>query len=181
MQFPLISRLAKSVNIYRTREEYFQKTGKKAQDFDWSRPMKNWEDTREFADAEEEVEYLGVAYDPNGKPIEEMPGVVKLKRFRLYPEVATTVNLIPSPFPPDASLTMAQRAMAKRAIPEPLELLEGEKVVISRNLGSEPVVDDGKPSAVLVGAGGGGFTDEDRRTLKTILSTLLSFQSPPQK
>ena len=70
--------------------------------------------------------------------------------------------------------------MAKRAIPEPLELLEGEKVVISRNLGSEPVVDDGKPSAALVGASG-GFTDDDRKTLKSILSTLLSFQSPPQK
>ena len=124
MQFPLISRLAKSVNIYRTREEYFQKTGKKAPDFDWSRPMKNWEDTRTFADAEEEVEYLGVSYDANGKPIEETPGVVKLKRFNLYPEVATTVNMIPSPFPPDASLTMAQRAMAKRAKPKPKAKIE---------------------------------------------------------
>jgi len=191
MEFPLISRLAKSANIYRTREEYFQKTGKTAPDFDWSRPAKNWEDSRTFGDPEEEIEYLGVVYDGNGRPIEETPGIVKTKRFKLYPEIATTVNLIPSPFPPDSVLTMAQRAMAKRVIPEPLELLEGEKVMLGAN---GLVVDDGKSAPVSVGSGG-GFTESDRavlqairktqtehgETLKAMVSAFLSFQQPAQK
>ena len=186
MQYPLISRLAKGVTLFRTRAEYFEKTGKIAPDFDWSRPAKNWADTREFADADEEAEYLGIAYDANGKPIEESPGVVKLKRFRLYPEVAATVNLIPSPFPPDAAMTPSMKAMAKRAIPEPLELLEGEKVVISRNLGSEPVIEDSKPTP---GASTGcNFTEDDRRLLlairsstQAIVDAITAFTKPSPK
>ena len=180
MQFPLISRLAKNVNVFRTRAEYLEKTGKVAPEFDWSRPIKNWEDTRKFPDADEEVEYFGVRYDANGKPFyDAATGVCETKRFKLYPEVATTVNMIPSPFPALGSLTTAQQAMAKRIIPEPLELLEGERIVLGRSIGSDPVVDDGKIAPG--GATGGGFTEADRNMLKDIVTLLRSFQNPAQK
>ena len=167
MQFPLIARVIASVIVVRTRAEFVAKTGTAAPPFDWSRPRKTWFDNRKFEDMETEVEYFGIRYDPNGQPLEKpgQPGVIDARTFKLYPELAATVNLLPEPMPPESLLTAVQKTMMARQVPEPLALLPGERIVPSRNIGSPAVIDDGKGDAPL---GSSGFTQVDRDLLKAI-------------
>jgi len=167
--FPLINRVARYALIVQSRSEHRARFGKEAPAFDYSQPVKDWIDTRQDLPAEEETSYLGISYYPsNGEPIYDANRVVKTRVFSLFPEVATSFNLLPEPVPALGAITSNQAAMLQRKRPWPLELREGERVVLAPGIGTIPAIDDGKniPST------GGGFTSSDRDLLIRVAAKL---------
>lgn len=137
---PLLSRVPAHIRVFGTRAAYKAFFGVEAPAHRPDEPVKNWIDMREGLDADEEVEYTGIRYEANGTP-RLMAGTrtCVLQSFRLYPELAKAVNLLPEPMPifEGAALLMSQRQR-----PMPLELKTGEKVVLDPT-SNGPVVDDG--------------------------------------
>lgn len=148
---PLIRRVPAHVQVYQNRAAYKAKTGKDAPPFDYSQPVKDWADTREFADSDAEVEYNGIRYEANGEPVYDASRVVEQRSFRLFAEVAQAVNLLPEPVPALGSLTANQARMISRRRAWPLELKDGERVILAPGIGTIPVIDDGSNQP----AGGG--------------------------
>ena len=173
---PLRDRVPDYIKIITTRGMFRDLFKSEAPVFDFSSPVKDWIDTRDFPDADTEVEYIGVKTEANGEPVYDPLRVVTLNGFRLFPEVAQTINLLPEPLPAQGSLTPAQLKMVQRKRGWPLELKAGERVVLAPGIGTIPVIDDGIPDANAPQAGG-GFTEADRITLKDTRTLALAISS----
>ncbi len=143
----LIQSVPAHIVIIQSRDQFKAKFGVAAPEWDPSQPVKDWLDTRTFTDMDSEVEYIGIRSDSNGNPIYDSNRTVELATFRLFPEVAQSVNLLPEPMPPQGALTPLQLRMSQRKRAWPLELKAGEKVVLSPGIGTIPVIDDGKTVA----------------------------------
>ena len=188
---PLRDRVPAYIKVFQTRAQFRDAFKAEAPIFDYSSPVKDWIDTREFADVDTEVEYIGVKIEANGEPVYDSNRVVTLNGFRLFPDVAATINLLPEPVPAQGALTPAQLRMIQRKRSWPLELKTGERVVLAPGIGTIPVVDDGIADAGAP-VQGGSFTEADRITLNDarklalasasrlgrIEELLVSFQSP---
>jgi len=150
--FPLIQRVPAHIRIFQTRAAYKAAFGVEAPEFDYSMPVKDWIDTRETLDPDTEICYTGVRQLANGQPAYDEDRVCELATFRIFPEQATAINLLPEPLPPQSALKPNQLRMVQRKRPWPLELQSGERVVLAPGIGTNPVVDDGKGATV-----GGAF------------------------
>jgi hypothetical protein len=147
---PIIQRVPAHIRIFQTRAQYRAAFGVEPPPFDFTRPVKDWMDTRKHDDPDVEITYTGVRQDRNGNPVFDDGRVVELRPFRLFPEEAAAVNLLPEPLPPQGALTESQLAMVQRKRSWPLELKVNERVILAPGIGMIPVVDDG--SAVSPGA-----------------------------
>ena len=140
---PLIQRVPAHIRVFQSRAAYREAFGVEAPPFDFSQPVKDWLDTRKSIDPEAEISYRGIRYLPNGEPDYNDQRVVTLAEFRLFTEVAQSVNLLPEPVPALGSLTPNQARMISRRRAWPLELKDGERVILAPGIGTIPVVDDG--------------------------------------
>lgn len=166
-------RVPEYIKIVSNRAAYREAFKAEAPPFDYASPVKDWVDIRVFEDPDTEVEYLGIKSEANGEPVYDAGRVVALQNFRLFPEVAQTINLLSEPMPPQGALTNAQLRMAQRKRAWPLVLGAGEKIVLAPGIGTIPVVDDGLATTALAA---GGFTEADRNIIKnTRLSSLEAF------
>jgi hypothetical protein len=164
MLHPLITRVPAHIRIVQTRAAFRAAFGYEAPPFDFSQPVKDWLDTRQNLDPDEEVAYVGIRYEANGEPVYDEQRTVETREFRLFPEVGQEVNLLPEPLPPQGAMTPLQLRMVQRRRPWPLVLSPGERVVLAPGIGTVPVVDDGgTPPATP-----GGFTERDRELLSAI-------------
>jgi hypothetical protein len=152
MILPLKSRIPAHIQLFTDRASYLAAFGKPAPPFDFSQPVKDWIDTRKHTDPDAEVSYSGIRYEPNGEPVYDASRTVATREFRLFPEIAASVNLLPEPVPAQGSLTPNQLAMIQRKRPWPLELKPGEKVVLAPGIGTIPAIDDGTTPAAIGGA-----------------------------
>jgi hypothetical protein len=148
---PLISRVPAHIILVQSRAQFKAKFGVDAPEWDSSQPVKDWIDQRAVEDFDTEIEYSGVKVDANGNPVYDTQRVCELSNFRLFPEVAQSINLLPEPLPPQGAMTALQLRMSQRKRPWPLELLPGERVVLSPGIGTIPVIDDGKTTATAGG------------------------------
>jgi hypothetical protein len=144
---PLIQRVPAHIRIFQNRAAYRAAFGKEAPPFDYSQPVKDWIDTREASDPDEEISYTGIRYEANGEPVYDAKRVVELREFRLFPEVAQSINLLPEPLPPQGALTPNQLRMVQRKRPWPLALRDGERIILAPGIGTIPVVDGGTSPA----------------------------------
>jgi hypothetical protein len=174
---PLATRVPSHIQTFTSRADYLAKTGTPAPPFDYAFPVKDWRDIRAFSDADEEIRYIGVREDSNGNPVHDENRVVATREFRLFPDQAAAVNLLPEPVPAQGSLSPGMIASLQRKRPWPIELKPGERIVLAPGIGMIPVVDDGtstlEPS--------GGFTSDDRARLMRIEEMLKGFTLPAPK
>lgn len=173
MLHPLIKRVAPFARVFTSRGDYLAKTGQEAPPFDYSRPVQDWVDTRKLS-GEEEISYEGAGYLRNGSP-ESVDGRPVLRSFRLFPDQAAAVNLLPDPMPPQALLTPLQLAMVQRKRSWPLALNPGETLAFAPGLPGVLVVDDGKMD--LSAPAAGSFTEQDRATLNAIHKIALGLKA----
>lgn len=161
MILPLKSRIPAHIQLITDRAAYFAAFQKPAPPFDFSQPVKDWIDTRKHSDPDQEISYTGIRYEANGEPVYDATRTVATREFRLFPEIAASVNLLPEPVPAHGSLTANQLAMIQRKRPWPLELKAGERVVLAPGIGTIPAIDDGTTPANV----GGGITVSEMETL----------------
>lgn len=167
MIHPLITRVPAHIKIVQSRAQYQAIFNKPAPAFDYSRPVKEWIDTREL-DPEEEAQYFGIRYDTEGQPMLSEGRNVQTRNFTLWPEEAARVNLLPEPVPAQGSLTPEQLRMIQRKRAWPLELTSGERVVLAPGIAQAPAIDDGKPEPSASGCQCGEVLEIVRRIEKKV-------------
>lgn len=183
----IFKRIKPSVVVLNTRQEFQDKYGKPAPDFDWAQPVKVWADTdpKILEDMNLEVAYTVIQNDSNGMPVYDSNSTVATKTIHMFPEAASDFNFLPVPLPPDSALTPKMRLMIQRTTPYPLELQPGETLKMSHTIGGSAEVDDGLSDAQ---EHSGGLTAQEHAvlyqtaaTVARIESMLKSFPPPSQK